>query len=150
MKDLVISIAKDHGLDEDFVCAIVKVESNWNPSVVRYEPNWKYFVNPKKFAEKNHITEKTETELQKFSWGLTQIMGGKARELGFDDMLTELISPEIALNYSCIFLKNLLDRYKVYEKVAAAYNGGSALYKTGTQEFRNQQYVDKVMENLGG
>lgn len=150
MKDLVRSIAKNHDLDEDFVCGIVKTESAWRVSAVRYEPQWKYIVTPKKFAEKNAITETTEIELQMFSWGLTQLMGGKARELGYTGPLVELINPEIVVELSCVFLKKLLDKYKIYEYVAASYNAGSPIIDSATKKFRNQHYVDKVMENLGG
>lgn len=150
MKDLVRDIAKQHGLDPDFVLGIVKTESSWNPWAVRYEDHWKYFVDPTKWAVKNGISVETETELQKFSWGLPQIMGGKARELGYTGPLTELVVPSVVMPYSCQFLKKLLDRYKAYEYVAAAYNMGTPIIDRVTGKFRNQTYVDKVMANYGG
>ena len=150
MRDQVISIAKSYGLDPDFVCAVVKTESGWRPSVVRFEPKWRYFVSPAAFAKTNGITEDTEQQLQMFSWGLTQIMGGKARELGYTGMLTELIKPELCVELSCQFMRRLFDRYKSYEHVAAAYNAGTPIMDFQTHKFRNQEYVDTIMSNLGG
>lgn len=150
MKDLVRAVAKAHDLDPDFVLGLVKTESNWDKYAVRYEAHWKYFVEPVKFSQLNRITIPTETELQKFSWGLPQVMGGKARELGYTGPLTELVRPEVVMPYACQFLKKLLDRYKAYEHVAAAYNAGTVIFDSKTGLFRNQQYVSKVLLNYGG
>ena len=150
LKNLVRSIAKAHGVDDDFVCGLVKTESHWNEYAVRYENHWKYFVDPTKYAHMNGITMETETVLQKISWGLPQVIGGKARELGYDGPLTELVRPEVVMPYACLFMKKLYDRYKSYDYVAAAYNMGTPILDPKTGKFRNQHYVDKVMQNLGG
>lgn len=150
MKDIVRSVAKAHDLDPDFVLGLVKTESSWNQYAVRYENHWKYFVDPPKFAMMNGITVETETELQKFSWGLPQVMGGKARELGYTGPLTELVRPDVIMPYACQFLKKLLVRYHAYEYVAAAYNAGTPILDSKTGLFRNQQYVSKVLLNYGG
>lgn len=150
MKDLVRAVAKAHGLDPDFVLGLVKTESNWRASAVRYENHWKYIVEPLKFAHMNGISAETETVLQKMSWGLPQVMGGKARELGYTGPLTELIRPEVIMPYACQFLKKLLTRYNAYEYVAAAYNAGTPILDSKTGLFRNQEYVGKVLLNYGG
>jgi soluble lytic murein transglycosylase-like protein len=79
-----------------------------------------------------------------------QVMGGKARELGFQGTLTELTQPMILVEYGCIFVKKLQDKYNSNEYVAAAYNAGTPLIDPVTKHFKNQEYVDKVMSNYGG
>jgi soluble lytic murein transglycosylase-like protein len=136
----------EFGLDQAFVDAIIRVESAGNPWAIRFEPKWKYFLTPEKWATKNGITVETERTLQAMSWGLMQIMGTKMRELGYDGPLTQSIDPEISCHYACKFLKQLFDKWGTPEMVAAAYNGGTPITDPQTKLFRNQGYVDKVMK----
>jgi soluble lytic murein transglycosylase-like protein len=138
--------ANEFGLDLKFVEAFVKAESNGNSLVVRYEPKWRYFLTPEKFAKKHLITVETEKILQAMSWGAMQIMGTKLRELGFDGMLTEAIDPNISIHYSCKFLKILSDRWIDPKTVAAAYNAGSPIRVPETQLFINEEYACKIMD----
>jgi soluble lytic murein transglycosylase-like protein len=142
--------AEEFGLDPAFVKAVAMVESNGNPLVVRYEPKWRYFLDPEKWAKKHLITVETERVLQAMSWGPLQIMGTKARELGFDGMLTELADPNISGHYSCMFLKKLFDKWIDPLTVAASYNAGSPLRDPATGQFRNQEYVNRITEKLEG
>lgn len=139
--------ANEFGLDPAFVGAMIKVESGGNNLVVRYEPRWRYFLTPEKWAKMNLISVETEQILQAMSWGPLQIMGTKLRELGFDGMLTEAINPEVSGHYSCKFLKQLVDKWVDLRTVAAAYNSGTPLIDPETKLFRNEQYVCKVMES---
>lgn len=138
--------ALEFGLDKLFVESIIRVESAGNPWAARFEPKWRYFLTPEKWAAKNGITVETERVLQATSWSLMQIMGTKLRELGFDGPLTQGTNPEISCHYACKFLKQLFDKWGTPEMVAAAYNGGTPITDPQTKLFRNQGYVDKVMK----
>lgn len=128
-RDDMIALAKAkaeaHGLDPALVCAVVEQESGWNPWQCRYEPGFmSRYVAPLYTAGK--ITA-TEAYCRSISWGLGQIMGQVARELGFElDTLPELCDPEYGLEYLCRKLSDCMTRAK--NDVTAAllrYNGGS-------------------------
>ena len=136
--------AHDYGLPFGLVAAIVEVESDFNTFAVRYETDWKYFVRP--FSD-FHWHEKTEEQSQKFSYGLMQVIGSVARELGFEGrFLTELCDPEIGLEYGCKHLKRYYDRYKDYSKAIVAYNGGPGAVASYDGSYRNQDYLEKVLK----
>lgn len=144
---MVEKAAQCEGLDLNLVKAIITVESSWDPKVSRYEPHWKYLYFVREFAEKNHITVETETVLQSMSIGLMQIMGGVARELGYEGNLSELFKPETNLFYGCKKLKQLIKRYPDELDVISSYNQGSPRMTDGKM-YKNFQYVDKVSEVL--
>jgi soluble lytic murein transglycosylase-like protein len=148
--DLARGVAKRHGLDPDFVCAIIQVESDWNTWAVRHEPLYKHLFHPRVCADKFGIPSvNTETFLQMTSFGLMQVMGAVAREAGFDGWLTELCNPEYGLEYGCKHLKKKIVLYGGDEmKAAAAYNAGSARYLESGAHFVNQAYCNKVNHKL--
>lgn len=147
LRALAISLSNSLNVDSNLVCAIVQVESRWNPCAVRFEPTYKYLENPEIWAVKIGFTVDTETVLQKISWGLLQVMGGVARQLQYQKPLTELCDPEDGLNLGILYLKSKIERYGSDEKsVIAAYNAGSAVVVDGV--YRNQDYVDRVSEAL--
>lgn len=88
-------IAAKHSLDPALVCAICEHESSWDAWAVRYEPSF----------EKRYIPqglEPTEHYSRAFSYGLMQIMGETARELGFlGKFLPQLCDPAIGIEYGC-------------------------------------------------
>ena len=126
------------------IAAIVQTESGGNTNAVRFEPNWKYLLKPKMFADDLMITEQTERVMQSCSFGLMQTMGSVARELGFNDELHKLCEPEIGLKYGCLKLKALAKRYDKREDIIAAFNAGSAI-KNIDGSYRNADYVIKVL-----
>ena len=135
-----------YSLDYRLLDAIIQVESNYNIYAMRLEDKAKNFVIPAKFAHINFITIETEVALQKFSWGLCQVMGATARWLGFQGPLPVLCEPETNLNWCCRYLCRLRDEYGgILENVIAAYNGGS-IRRNSTGEFFNQTYVDKIIK----
>lgn len=141
---LIHVVAGEHDVDPVLFEAICRVESSLDPFAMRYEPRWNYLYFPREHASRLRITEDTETQLQKFSYGLCQIMGSVAREHGFSGPLGALISdPALCLKYGAIHLKKFLWKYQTEVEVIAAYNAGSAR-KTPGGMFVNQQYVDKV------
>ena len=97
------------------------------------------------------------------SWGPMQIMGATARWLGFKGtFLSELIEPEVGIEYGCKYLANLKRRFSgnsknncnqvddiaiFCDKKISAYNAGSPRKKAdGT--YVNQKYVDKVLNSI--
>lgn len=133
-----------HQIDINWVLAIVQTESSGISSVMRYEDHWKYFARPEFYAERLKITVETERQLQKFSYGLMQIMGSVAREYGYADSLALLIDPFRSLEYGCRHLKNFRRRFPTGRDWIAAYNAGSPRKKPdGT--YVNEQYVKKVV-----
>jgi soluble lytic murein transglycosylase-like protein len=150
-KDAIINIirikALSYGLDPDLVLAIAQTESSLNPWCVRFEPTWLYYYLPAKYASKLGITTSTERNLQSTSFGLMQVMGGVARELGFDEELVQLCDPELGIQYGCLKLVEIKKRYSDEQDIISAYNGGS-ISKNMNGKYGNQSYVDKVTEAL--
>ena len=135
------------GLDWRLVTAIVRTESGGNPHAMRYEPNYVYLERPDDFAKQLGTTLLTETMLQCFSFGLMQVMGGTARSLGFKDELVKLCDPELGLQWGCLLLARLTNKYQNTPDILAAYNGGSPRKSGGKLEPKLQEYVDKVLAN---
>lgn len=104
-RDELIALARataaKHDLDEALVCALCEHESEgWNTWAIRYEPAFfAKYVYP--LYARNKISA-TEAYARGFSYGLGQVMGQTARELGFSNLfLTELCDPEVGLEYAC-------------------------------------------------
>jgi soluble lytic murein transglycosylase-like protein len=137
--------ATQFNIDPRLLCAIATVESGWNTFAVRYEPAWEYIFQPKAFAEKNRITVDTEVQLQKFSYGLCQIMGAVARENGLFAEIHRLLEPETGLFYGAKLLRKLCDRYPdSIQDVMSAYNAGHPRRDPKTGLYFNQDYVNRV------
>jgi soluble lytic murein transglycosylase-like protein len=133
-----------HQIDPNWVIAIIQTESAGLYTAMRYEPGWAYFARPEFYASRLNITVETERQLQKFSYGLMQIMGSVAREYGFADSLALLIDPFRSLEYGCRHLKNFRRRYPTGRDWIAAYNAGSPR-KRPDGSYVNEQYVKKVV-----
>jgi len=114
--------AQGHKLPESLVCAVVDHESVWDTYAIRYEPAFEKRYDPV-IAEK----EPTEHYSRAFSYGLMQIMGETARELGFaGKFLSELCDPIVGLEYGCRKLERCMVNHN--NDVTAAllsYNGGA-------------------------
>jgi len=143
LESLAIETAKKYNLDPDIVTSIITVESAWNVYAMRYEPAYKYLFYPRVCSSNLGITEFTEEALQKMSYGLFQIMGAVCREYGFKEELIKMCEPENNLNFGCIYLKKLFDKYGKEQDVIASYNAGSPRLTEGKM-YSNQRYVDKV------
>lgn len=127
------------------VCAIIEHESSWNPWAIKFEPRTRDPIFPINYAKINHITADTERTLQQYSFGLGQIMGYKARELGYQRLLTELCDPHTAIYWTCELYAKLDAKYKTIEEKIAAYNEGSVRLND-EKKFLNQDYVDSVLK----
>ena len=146
---LVEAIAPNYGLPINLIMAISKVESDWNPWSVRFEPE--VYQNHKfaKIPVYGPVSIETERAGLATSWGFMQIMGMTARDRGFKGaFLSELCDPKTGIEYGCRQLQFLKDRYCAdgnhWPDVIAAYNAGSPR-KRQDGKFVNQVYVDRVM-----
>jgi soluble lytic murein transglycosylase-like protein len=139
---LVKDLSFKYGLPTSLVNAIIEVESSYCLYAVRFEFKAGY-TTPEKFALLNGITTETELNLQKFSYGLMQLLGSSARDLGFEGPLPSLHQPEIGIEWGCKKLAQLEKRYPIGSDSIAAYNTGSPLYGPDGH-YVNRAYVDKV------
>lgn len=140
-------VADAENVPANLLAAIVQTESSNNKFAVRFEPAYKYLFKTKENAQACGITEATETVFQMTSFGLCQIMGAVARELGLKGPIFQLLDEHINLQYSAKLLKRLAGRFKERDDIIAAYNAGSPI-KTMNGLYKNQQYVDKVNQYL--
>jgi hypothetical protein len=132
--DLAMTTATRHGLDGAIVCAVCEEESGlrdsqvggrefWNPWAIRFEPAFEArYVRPA-------ITSMPTTEevTKAISFGLMQVMGETARELGYTGrFLTGLCDPATGLEFGCRKLKRCFDSANGDAVEAFLhYNGGS-------------------------
>ena len=141
-------VSKKHEINPKLVGAIVMQESAGSACATRYEMDYRWLYKPEIFAPMNNISRMTETNQQKTSWGLMQVMGGVARELGYEGPLVGLCKPKIGLHYG---IKKLLELKKRYgdniENVIAAYNAGSPR-RNEAGDYVNQYYVNSVLKYL--
>ena len=147
-QEIIEKTAAIHRLSPNLVMAIVKTESAFRADAIRYESHYKWICTPDKFNTALNISVETEQELQKFSYGLMQIMGAVAREHGFVGSMHKLLRPDIGLEYGCRHFAKYMNRYNNdVKKSIAAYNGGpGAVLKNG--KFSNEIYVAKVMRRF--
>lgn len=115
-------IAEEYNLPPALVCAVCEHESSWVPWAIRFEPG---FLDRYLSGMKNLTA--TEMDSRAYSFGLMQIMGQTARELGFvGKYLSQLCDPETGIEYGCKKLSQCLQRAGGDQSVALAhYNGGS-------------------------
>lgn len=135
--------AKQESLDTILIQAIAIKESGLNPVAMRYEPHWQYLVKPADYAKTLGITEDTEINLQKFSYGVMQTMGSVARELGYRHMLSGLLEPSVSIEYGIRKILQIKTKYSKLEDIISAYNAGSCHCIHGI--YSNQSYVKDVM-----
>jgi soluble lytic murein transglycosylase-like protein len=138
-RDELIALAQKtaaaHGLLPKIFCGLVERESAWNPWSIRYEPGF-YEEYVQKMLEAGAVHDETEAHGRAISWGLGQVMGETAREMGFAGDFAQLCDPEIGLEYAARILRHDIDRAS--SNVVAAllrYNGGG-----------NQSYAAEVLK----
>ena len=134
----IIKRAAKHGLAPSMVAAIILVESSGNPYAIRVEPAfWKrYGAAYHSIIKENHPARRWLKYPDVFaaSYGLMQIMFGVAVEHGCKVRFpTELLKPDLNLEYGCKILAKKIKRTKGIESGVLAYNGGG-----------NPQYPSKV------
>lgn len=116
--------ARLHDLDGALVCAVIEQESNWIPWAIRYEPAFE-----QRYVDPMGLTP-TETIARSISWGLMQLMGESAREMGFHGKMASLCDPDNGLEWGCKHLKAKLDAHggDVTAGLLAWNGGGNKAY----------------------
>lgn len=123
---LIGDAAKKHNLDFWTLVAQVEKESSGNPLAMRLEPHYKWFY-PRGTTPKGD-----EFDFQSTSWGLLQIMGATARELGYKEQAHKWPDsplkddPAKALDLGCRYLVRQIMRYGSLRDGLSAYNAGRA------------------------
>lgn len=121
---MVENAARKNALDFWTLVAQVEKESSGNPEAKRWEENYRWF-----FPRGSQPTG-DELAFQKTSWGLLQIMGATARELGY--RVPALVwpasplknDPVIALDLGCRYLTRQIRRWGTLRDALSAYNAG--------------------------
>lgn len=116
--------AEAEGLDPAVVCAVVEQESGWNTWALRYEPL--FFAKYVAPLYTNNKVGATEAYARGFSWGLMQVMGQTAREMGLNSLhLSMLCDPAVGLATGCKILRRKLEAAGGdLHKALLAWNGG--------------------------
>lgn len=129
--------AAAEGLEPALVCAVVEQESNWNPWAIRYEPL--FFAKYVAPLYTNNKVGATEAYARGISWGLMQVMGQVAREIGVSSLyLSTLCDPAVGLAVGCKVLRRKLDAHGGDRtKGLLAWNGGG-----------NPDYADEVLARM--
>lgn len=138
IKQLIAKAAEVHKIDPLLVEAIVEAESEGNSWIVRFEPGyWE------KYIKALEIHSKTEEILRAMRFGLMQITGQAARELGFRGWLTELLIPQVGLEFGCRRLSYLSHVHADnLEELILAFRIGSPRKING--EYLYKPYIAKV------
>lgn len=141
--------AKKYNLKSEIVAQVILQESGGNPYAFRYEPAFfdKYLENKLPYTlggEFNaEISINSEIRFRAFSFGLMQIMGQTAREMGFQGYLPELYEAEKNIDLGCKILRRNLDEFNNDYKLAlSAYNSGIGYIK----KYGETQYTSEVFK----
>lgn len=142
-ENIIIRNADKVSLDPLLIGAIIMQESAGHIWTARHEPNVKYSYMPQTYSKALNISLDTELAFQKTSWGLMQLMGFKAREIGFDAFLPQLLLPSVNIEYGCKAMSLFCNKYPKLNDAIASYNAGSPRY-LASGKYVNQNYVDGV------
>lgn len=141
-------VGVDYDINPKLLAAVAQTESSGNTWAMRFEPTWLYFYFIADNAQRCGITKDTERAAQATSWGLMQVMGSVARELGFRGSLAQLCDPEIGLRLGVEKLaKCRAQQGGDMDCGLLAYNAGT-IRRDGAGKPANQIYLDKVKANL--
>lgn len=126
-KQLAGKYSVKYGLETALVCGLIEQESSWNCWSMRYEPLFfTHYIQP--LLNTNQVHDMTEATARATSYGLTQVLGQVARELGFQGrFLTELCDPDIGVDFGCRKLKKCFEGKSntwTEHDALLCYNGG--------------------------
>lgn len=148
-KILAKNLSAQNGISPVLLLSVIYQESGGRPWVTRYEPNYKYLHLPNIYAKNLNYSLESEICLQKTSFGLCQIMGSVAREIGgHEGYLPELFMPTINLTISSKYLMRLQNRFGSTANTIASYNAGSPRKASDGMSYENQSYVDAVIGHM--
>jgi soluble lytic murein transglycosylase-like protein len=140
--------AKEFNLDPLWIKAIIQQESGGNPYALRYEPTFSYFVDSSHLASILGISQDTEHVTQAMSWGLSQMMGGLLRQIGFRGYMGAMFVPETSILWTTTYLASLARISSVPSDLFAMWNGGQGARVKENGLYRNQQYVNETLAIL--
>ena len=144
MQETIISMSERYCIPSALIRAIIEVESGGNPFAMKYENNYQWLYDVERLAREHRLSLETERVAQKTSWGLMQVTGATAREMGFSGRyLSELCLPDRGIGYGCKYLKGQYSRYQSWQDAIAAYNCGHVQKRAGN--YINQRYVEQVI-----
>jgi len=143
LRKIIEDKAAEFQIDADLIEAFCMTESSGNPHAIRYEDAFY-----QRYTENMAFSE-SEDKGRATSYGLMQIMGEVARELGFKGAFTELFDPATGLEYALKHLKRFIVKYQAegLDYAIASYNAGSPRFDD-SGHFVNQKYVDQVHSYL--
>lgn len=122
---------------------VAQVESENNPTLVRYEPNWRYTTHEcvAKFHRAHRpgkMTGQTALMLLSCSWGKYQIMGSNLYDMGYSEPLVKFAASEylqelwfhnfIQLRKINFTLSEIIGDKEKREQFAHRYNGDKTVY----------------------
>lgn len=142
--DIINQNAKRYGVEASLIAAICKQESNCNPFAERFEPAFRWIIGASDYAKAIGSSVDTETNGQKKSYGLMQIMGSVAREQGFKGWFGELFDPDLNIEYGTRHLSKFLQKHSDISLAVSAYNAG-APKRLPNGNLVNQSYVNSVL-----
>ena len=131
-----------YGIELELLLAMIYQESGGDEAALRYEVAWRYFWNPKAddglyskdwTIEQNrthawNVLGSTEFHSQSFGWGLLQVMGSVARELGLKGYLAKMCDPSIGLKMGLLHMQKKMRQAKGDVRRALEFYNGSAIY----------------------
>ena len=151
LRDYVEQSAESHGLNPDWVWAVLKVESNLGQDMgPRFEAHLKD-------ASYGHGQVLSSTAMWMVGKGWvdpdvsSQLLVAWSRfpEVGMKEVTRVMEEPEVAVELATAYLAYQMRRYGDIEAAVAAYNAGSVRYTDETEnEFENQWHVDKWIEAM--
>jgi len=143
--DVVLSMCEKYRVDPTFILPIIQVESGGNRFALRYEKDYQWLFNVDELAEREKTTSEDMTELQKYSYGLMQVMGAVAYERGLTGLPYRLFDPLVNVEIGIKHWVHKRDRQslKNHFDIYAAYNAGSCRFVHGTKVYENEKYVNK-------
>lgn len=134
--------AKRHNLDPAIFCGQCERESSWNPRAVRYEPAFR-----DRYVRPLHL-ELTEEIARSQSYGLGQVMGEVAHEMGFQGQYAALCDPALGLEWQArVLAHKIAVNNGSVEKGLEAYNGGANLEYSKEVLALAEKYQDKENEH---
>lgn len=133
--ELIKAKASSLGIDPSLACAVAEQESAGNPWAIRYEPA---FYSRYETSQNLTPTEKTARSM---SWGLFQLMGESAREIGYKGDLAALCDPQTGIAWGLLLLQKKLALAKNdVTKALLFWNGGSNTAYPGQVIARQAKY----------
>lgn len=146
LSELVHQAAKRYNLTVEIIAALIMTESSGKPNAQRYEPEFKKRYLDGKEPEElpgywpKGVNHDEEIAARATSWGLMQLMGQVARELGFREVPLgkSLCDPATNIDLGCKLFRKFLNIYGQNLRLALLrWNGGA-----------NKTYPDKVLAKI--